>query len=142
MTVRDPRAAARSAVHHALRTDIVSPETLEEMIAKECTEKFIPWLQHWIAASQDDAAPYDVHWVTFRDIRSDLPAVVRRVCSTMQESHPVLEQYANANVVEEVRVHFITGDDDSWRGEVGDKVRGELWEACTLEIREMLQLEP
>lgn len=136
VTVRDPRAAARSAVHHALRSGIVPPDELEKMIAKECMTSFIPWLQGWIAAAQNTAAPYNVHWVTFQDIKSDLPAVARRVCSTMQESgHPVLEQFTNANVVEEVRVHYVTGDDASWRSEVGDKVRGELWEACTPEIR-------
>jgi hypothetical protein len=143
VTIRDPRAAARSAVQHALRTDSVSATTLEEMIAKECTTSFIPWLQGWIAAAQNAAAPYNVHWVTFQDIKNDLPAVVRQVCSTMQESgHPVLEQFTQANVVEEVRVHYVTGDDATWRAEVGDKIRGEMWEACTPKIREMLALAP
>lgn len=40
------------------------------------------------------------------------------------------------------RVHYVTGDDDAWRTEVGDKIRGEMWQACTPEIREMLALEP
>ena len=55
---------------------------------------------------------------------------------------PVLEQFTNANVIDEVRVHYVTGDDAAWRAEVGDKVRGEMWEACTPEIRELLTLEP
>ena len=85
MTVRDPRAAARSAVHHATRPDSVSPGTFEEMIAKECTTNFIPWLQGWIASAQNAALPYKVHWVPFSDIKRDLPATVRRVCSVLRD---------------------------------------------------------
>lgn len=143
VTVRDPRAAARSAVHHATRPDSVSPGTLEEMIAKECTTNFIPWLQGWIASAQNTSLPYKVHWVPFIDIKSDLPATVRRICSVLRDrGHPVLERFAKADAVEEVRVHYVAGDDDAWRSEVGDKVRSEMWEACTPEIRDLLALEP
>jgi hypothetical protein len=37
---------------------------------------------------------------------------------------------------------YVAGDDDAWRSEVGDKVRSEMWEACTPEIRDLLALEP
>jgi hypothetical protein len=142
VTVRDPRAAAHSAVRDAVQRAGLSAAAREEMVAKECITSFIPWLQSWITAAQNTAAPFKVHWVTLRDIKGDLPAVVRRVCSTMQSGHPILERFAKANAADTVRVHHGTGGDTAWRAEIGDKIRLEMWKACTPEIRGLLALEP
>lgn len=139
--VRDPRAAAHSAVRHAKRSDASSPEPLDEAIAKECIANFIPWLQGWIARAQDPAVPFKIHWVTHQEIKNDLPGVTRRVCSVMEASHPALGRVTRSNRIEDVGPHDAADDDTAWRTDVNDKWSAEMWSACTPHIRELLALE-
>lgn len=137
VTVRDPRAAAHSAVRRARL-----PGAFDEAIAKECIENLAPWLQSWIARAQDPAMPFKIHWVTFQEIRTDLPAVARRVCSVMESGHPALGRHTRTISVEGVGRHDTTNHDAAWRSEVDDKLAAQMWSACTPDIRELLALQP
>jgi hypothetical protein len=37
-------------------------------------------------------------------------------------------------------MHFVDGHDDAWRREVGSSTRDRLWQACTAEMKAMLDL--
>ena len=50
--------------------------------------------------------------------------------------------YAERFEVDEFRIHFKQGDDEAWRPEVGEATRQKLWDACTPDIRELLDLAP
>ena len=141
VTVRDPRAAAHSAVRQAHGSDAAASGDLDEVVAKECIANFIPWLQGWIARAQDPNIPFKIHWVTHQEIRNDLPSLTRRVCSVKDASHPSLARIARANHIEEAGGHDAADDDSGWRSEVGDKWAAEMWTACTPEIRGLLALQ-
>jgi len=138
VTVRDPRAAAHSAARRAQRSDGAS---FEEAVAKECITDFVPWLQSWIARAQDPDTPFKVHWLAFREIRSDLPAAVRRVCSVEERDHPALRRLAQASNLEAAGDRGTTDDDNAWRSDVDDSCAAEMWAACTPDIRALLALQ-
>jgi hypothetical protein len=142
VTIRDPRAAARSEVHWRARWGNVGPASVEERIERQCLENFIPWLQSWIDRSRDPASPLRIHMVKFQDIVGDLPGTVRRIARDLRDEFPAMAPYAERSEVEEVRIHFKQGDDEAWRSEVGDATRRKLWAACTPAIRELLNLAP
>ena len=140
VTVRDPRAAARSQVHWLSRWGNVGSTSLDERIEWQCLGNYIPWLQNWIDRSRDPASPLRVHMIKFQDIVHDLRGTVRRIARILQDRYPAMAAYAQSVDVEEVRIHFAQGDDDVWRSEVGSATREKLWAACTADIRELLEL--
>jgi hypothetical protein len=140
VTIRDPRAAARSQVHWVARMGENNLATLEQRIERECVDNFIPWLQSWIDGSRDPASPLRIHMIKFQDVVSDLSETVRRIARTLQTEFPAMASYAERTEVEEVRIHFKQGDDNAWRSEVGEATRQRLWDACTPDIRELLHL--
>jgi hypothetical protein len=140
VTIRDPRAAARSQVHWLSRWGNAGSASLEERVERQCLGNYIPWLQNWIERSRDPASPLRVHMIKFQDIVHDLGGTVRRIARILQDEYPAMAAYAKSADVEEVRIHFAQGDDDAWRSEVGDATRQKLWNACTADIRELLQL--
>jgi hypothetical protein len=140
VTIRDPRAAARSQVHWLSRWGRPGSASLEEHIERQCLGNYIPWLQNWIDRSRDPASPLRIHMIKFQDIVHDLGGAVRRIARIMQNEFPAMAAYAECVDVEEVKIHFAQGDDDAWRSEVGEATRQKLWEACTADIRELLQL--
>jgi hypothetical protein len=140
VTIRDPRAAARSEVHWRARAGGAGAPSVEERIERQCLDNFIPWLQGWIDRSRDPASPLRIHMIKFQDIVGDLPGTVRRIAQNLRDEFPAMAPYAERSEVEEVRIHFKQGDDDAWRSEVGDATRQKLWDACTPDIRELLDL--
>ena len=64
--IRDPRAAARSQVHHLARGRDGGAEPLARRIERQCTENFIPWLQAWIDCANNKKLPFRIHWLTYR----------------------------------------------------------------------------
>jgi hypothetical protein len=142
VSIRDPRAAARSHVHWLSRWGNADSMTLEERIERECIGKFIPWLQCWIDRARDSTSPLHIQLIKFQDIVRDLPGTLRRIVRTLQDEYPVLASYAEHPNIEEVRVHFKEGDDEAWRSEVSETTSKKLWEACSPEIRELLNLVP
>jgi hypothetical protein len=142
VTIRDPRAAARSWVHWRLRWGNLGSASLEEQIQQQCSACFIPWLQNWIDRANDRTLPFRIHMIKFQDVVRNLPETARRIVRTLQDEFPAMASYANCGDLEEIRMHFNHGDDNAWRSEVGEATRRALWNACTSEIRELLQLEP
>jgi hypothetical protein len=114
--------------------------TLEQRIERECVNSFIPWLQSWIHCAQNRALPFRIHLIRFADAIRDLTGTVRQIARTLQEEYPAMAPCAECGVVEEVRVHFVRGDDDAWRSEVGAATAVKLWDACTADIRQVLNL--
>lgn len=140
VTVRDPRAAARSQVHWLARWGNVGPVSLEHRIEQQCIAYFIPWLQKWIEQSRDASSPLRVHLIKFEDIVRNLPATVRQIARALEAEFSTMAAYAEYVDVKEVRIHFEQGNDEAWRAEVSDATRRKLWDACTPEIRELLSL--
>jgi hypothetical protein len=142
VTVRDPRAAARSQVHWLSRWGNTDAATLEQRIERQCVDNFAPWLQNWIDRSRDPTSPLRIHMFEFQDIVRDLPGTVRQIAQKLRHEFPAMAVHAECVDVEEVRIHFKEGDDEAWRSEVGEATRQRLWDACTPDIRELLQLVP
>jgi hypothetical protein len=140
VTIRDPRAAARSQVHWLARWGDAGAVSVEQRIERQCLDNFIPWLQSWIDRSRDPASPLRIHMIKFQDIVSDLPGTVRRIALKLRGEFPAMAAYADRADVEEVRIHYKQGDDEAWRSEVGEATRQKLWQACTPDIRELLHL--
>jgi len=138
--VRDPRAAARSQVHFDGRVAGISG-SLETHIERECVSYFIPWLQRWIDYAKDSTSRFRIHWLSYRDVCRDPAAVIRTVARSFQGDNPVISSFADCKVVPELKLHFVTGDDNAWRAEVGDDARRRLWSACTPDIKSLLQLQ-
>jgi hypothetical protein len=141
VTVRDPRAAARSQARWQSRrtNDAI---VMEERIQDECISNFIPWLQNWIERSRDQKLPVRIHLIKFQDIITDLAGTARYIANALRDACPAMEAYAERSEIDEIRVHFDRGDDDTWRSEVSEPTRAMLWEACTPDIREFLRLTP
>jgi hypothetical protein len=140
--VRDPRAAARSQVHFKSRNPIETPGLVESAIEHECVSNFIPWLQGWIDCARNPNTPFRVHFITYPEVCTDRAAVVRKVVRILQAAYPALSPYVDCEFIPEIKHHFVTGDDNAWRGEVGAQTRKNLWVACTDDIRSLLALEP
>jgi hypothetical protein len=139
--VRDPRAAARSQAHYLARDQIHSVDPLSLRIESLCVGQFIPWLQAWIDCARNPDLPFRIHWLTFREVCDDPAAVLRGISDALAREHLAMAPFADCRTIEEVRVHFVQGDDDAWRGEVDDETRERLWAACTPEIKSLLQLK-
>ena len=141
VTIRDPRAAARSNVYFEDH-GAPDPSLVEGEILRQCLDRFIPWLQSWIDVANDPASPFRVHMIRFGDVVRDLPESLRSILRILQDGCPAIGPYAEAGHVDEVRIHFKRGDDEAWRSEVGEGTRARLWEGCTPEIRDLLRLRP
>jgi hypothetical protein len=138
--VRDPRPAARSWVHF-LAQGRYGSEPLEQQIVNECVGNFVPWLQGWIDCAKNKALPFRIHWLTYREVCQDLPAILRKISSILGVDHPAFAAFAEHQKLKEVRVHFVSGNDQAWQSEVSAPTRDLLWQACTNDIRGMLDLK-
>jgi glycosyltransferase involved in cell wall biosynthesis len=139
--VRDPRAAAWSSIQAGEQKGSVESEPLERRLERECLTRFIPWLQGWTDLSKQGNAPFRVHLLTYREVRSDLAGTLRKIAGLLQNDHPSLLPYTQHQTIAPLRAHFVTGDDHAWRREVSRGVLDRLWAACTPEIRSFLDLE-
>jgi hypothetical protein len=139
--VRDPRAAARSLAHFLVSKGRSTDEPLELRIKRECIEHYIPWLQGWIDCSRRAEHPFRVHWLTYREVRESPGAVLRKIAAVLGSGHPALAAHTDRQSFEEVRMHFVSGDDHAWKKEVSRATRDLFWEACTPDIKSMLKLE-
>ena len=138
---RDPRAAARSQAHYLARAGGKAGEPLAVRIERQCVGNFIPWLQAWIDCSRNPDLPFRIHWLTFREVCADPAAVLRRISQVLADKHPAMERFVDCRTVEEVRVHFVQGDDHAWRSEVDYVTREVLWAACTPDVKSLLDLK-
>lgn len=85
--------------------------------------------------------PFRVRWITYREACRDAAAVLRTICSLLQESYPAMSAYAGRQVIREVTIRLEAGNDHAWRAEVSDATRTRLWDACTPEIKSLLGLQ-
>jgi hypothetical protein len=141
VTIRDPRAAARSQAHWLARWGDGGAAPVEQRIERQCVDNFIPWLQSWIDCSRT-TSPLRIHMIKFGDVVRDLSGTVRQIARTLAPEFPDMAAYADRGDIDEVRIHFKQGDDEAWRSEVSDATRQRLWDACTPNIRELLHLSP
>jgi hypothetical protein len=139
--IRDPRAAARSQVHHLARGHDGGGEPLARRIERQCTENFIPWLQAWIDCANNETLPFRIHWLTYREACRDPGAILRRIAGVLGADNKAITAFAHAHSLPEERMHFVDGHDDAWRREVGSSSRDLLWQACTSEMKTMLELK-
>jgi hypothetical protein len=140
VTIRDPRAAARSWVHWLARWGSTGTASIEERIERECTENFLPWLQSWIDRTHDRSFPHRIHFIKFAEIAADLKGTVDRIARMAQRGASASN--LDRAQFKEVKIHFKQGDDDAWRREVSEGTAKKLWTACSPGIRELLQLRP
>ena len=138
--IRDPRAAARSQAHHLARGRDSGGEPLAHRIERQCTENFIPWLQGWIDCANDEKLPFRIHWLTYREVCQDPGAILRKIAGVLGADNKTIAAFAHAHSLREERMHFVDGHDDAWRREVGSSRRDLLWQACTSEMKSMLDL--
>src|SRR5580700_878639 len=138
--IRDPRAAARSQVHHLARGRDGGGEPLARRIERQCIENFMPWLQAWIDCANNEKLPFRVHWLTYRDACRDPGAILCKIAGVLGADNKAIAAFAYAHSLQEERMHFVDGHDDAWRREVGSSTRDLLWQACTAEMKAMLDL--
>jgi hypothetical protein len=138
--IRDPRAAARSQAHHLARGRD-GGQSLTRHIEEQCTENFIPWLQGWINCTNDQKLPFRIHWLTYREVCQDPSAILRKISGVLGADNKPIAAFASAHSLKEERMHFVDGHDDAWRREVGSSTRDLLWQACTSEMKSMLDLK-
>jgi hypothetical protein len=138
--IRDPRAAARSQVHHLARGRDGGGEPLARRIERQCTENFMPWLQAWINCANDDKLPLRIHWLTYREVCQDSGAILRKISGILGADNKAIAAFAHSHSLEEERMHFVDGNDQAWQREVSSANRDRLWQACTPEMKSMLDL--
>ncbi|HMG80893.1 MAG TPA: hypothetical protein VK591_19570 [Xanthobacteraceae bacterium] len=138
--IRDPRAAARSQVHHLARGRDGGGELLARRIERQCIENFIPWLQAWIDCADNKKLPFRIHWLTYGEACRDPGAILRKIAGVLGADNNTIAAFAYAHSLPEERMHFVDGHDDAWRREVGSSSRDLLWQACTAEMKAMLDL--
>ncbi len=138
--IRDPRAAARSQVHHLARGRDGSGEPLARRIERQCTGNFIPWLQGWIDCANNEKLPFRIHWLTYREVCRDPSVILRKIAGVLGADNKTIAAFANAHSLQEERMHFVDGHDDAWRREVDSSSRDRVWQACTSEMKAMLDL--
>ena len=139
--IRDPRAAARSQAHHLARGRDSGGEPLARRIERQCIENLIPWLQGWIDCANDEKLPFRIHWLTYREACRDPGAILRKIADVLGADNKTIAAFAYAHSLQEKRMHFVDGHDDAWRREVGSSSRDLLWQACTSEMKSMLDLK-
>jgi hypothetical protein len=138
--IRDPRAAARSQVHHLARGRDRGGEPLAPRIERQCSENFIPWLQAWIDCANNKKLPFRIHWLTYGEVCRDPGAILRKIAGVLGADNKTIAAFAYAHSLQEERMHFVDGHDDAWRREIGSSSRDLLWQACTAEMKAMLDL--
>jgi len=166
--IRDPRAAARSQVHflegrsndrgkvlQSRRKRIANfipwlrdwiwrgerRETLQARIERECVANFIPWFQGWIDLAKRADLPFRVHFITYRESCENLAGVIGKISAILQDGYPAMSGYSAIRKVEEVRMHFATGNDHAWRAEIDGATRDRLWAACSPDMKSLLDLQ-
>ena len=139
--IRDPRAAARSQVHHLARGRDGGGEPLARLIERQCIENFIPWLQAWIDCANNKYLPFRIHWLTYGEVCRDPGAVLRKIAGVLGTDNRAIAAFVFAHSLQEERMHFVDGHDDAWRREVDSSSRELLWQACTAEMKAMLDLK-
>ena len=139
--IRDPRAAARSQVHHLARGRDGGAEPLARRIERQCSENFIPWLQAWIDCANNEKLPFRIHWLTYGEVCRDPGAILRKIAGVLGADNKTIAAFADAHSLHEERMHFVDGHDDAWRRELGSSSRDLLWQACTAEMKAMLDLK-
>src|SRR5258708_19261337 len=138
--IRDPRAPARPQLHHLARGD-GGGEPLARRIQRQCLENFMPWLQGWIDCANNKKSPFRIHWLTYRETCRDTGAILRKIAGVLGADNKSISAFSHAHSLQEDRMHFVHGHDDAWQREVDSPTRDRLWQACTAEMKALLDLE-
>ena len=67
--------------------------------------------------------------------------MLRKIARTSSATSAAIAPFADCRTIEELRVHFETGNDQAWQAEVNYETRERLWAACTPEIKSLLNLK-
>ena len=139
--IRDPRAAARSQVHHLARGRDGGGEPLARRIERQCSENFIPWLQAWIdCANNGNRRSASTGSLTARFAGIPAPSCARSpACSaptTRRSPHSPMRIRSRRSACTSSMVMTMRGAES-----VGSSSRDLLWQACTAEMKAMLDLK-
>jgi hypothetical protein len=137
--IRDPRAAARSLAHYLGSAGSGAP--LVQRIERQCIDNFIPWLQGWMECAAAPNRSFCIHWITYAEVCRDPDRILRRIRSILGTNHTSSTALDANYPLEEQRRHFVEGDDRAWTREVDALTREAMWQACTPQIRSLLNLE-
>jgi hypothetical protein len=66
---------------------------------------------------------------------------LRKIAGVLGADNKTIAAFAYAHSLPEERMHFVDGHDDAWRREIGYSSRDLLWQACTSEMKAMLELK-
>jgi hypothetical protein len=123
--VRDPRAAAASAVNFMFRNDPdKSGRYFEESIVENAFVRYYPWLAEWIAAARNSAV--HVRWIKSADVKASMVSVITGLLKHLQPQYPAVADFLKS--VKEVKANFVAGVDDAWRSSVSPSTQVRLWE--------------
>ncbi len=144
--VRDPRAAAASAVRFHLRfkaLDSTVDNEFEELMVRVCQDCYLPWLRQWLEYDRSPGKKFSIHWITYREVSQALPEALTKLCATLPYA-TALMAYGSGHVIasEPIKSNFVEGDDEAWRRHVQPEVKARLWEACSPEMIALLELKP
>jgi hypothetical protein len=115
---------------------------LVQRIERQCIDNFIPWLQDWIDCAAAQEHSFRIHWITYAEVCRDPGAILRRIRNVVGADGASSRAFAANYPLEEQRLHFVEGDDRAWHREVDAATRDTLWQACSPQIRSLLDLEP
>jgi hypothetical protein len=141
--IRDPRAAAVSAVQHSDRSHRGSMPVTEENILTHYERAYLPWLRNWdeYAASQNSA---EVVWLRSGDVTAgnvQLRAVIEKMIEPLMKLEPDWRPPDLSKLVL-ADANFVTGSADGWRNFVSKSAQERMWAGVPPRFREMLELKP
>jgi hypothetical protein len=134
--VRDPRAAAASAVRFGRSTGTAETGlSFEGEVVAALQNCFLPWLNGWITYAAQAGGDVRVHWLFWKDLRERPDYVVNQICKVAGIASLELR-------APDVRENFVTGDDTSWRSNISPALQRMIWDMIGPGIADLIDLEP
>ena len=142
---RDPRSAASSYARFVQRGQVDNyneDKPYEEMLLDTCLNKYIPWMQQWLNYDRSPDRKLTIGWLRYRDVVQATPEVLASIRHAFPDQAAVMAQCSTpAGSPLPDRANFVEGDDDAWRKQVSEATKERLWQACSSEMIELLELK-
>jgi hypothetical protein len=81
-----------------------------------------------------------IHWLTYREVCRDPGAILRKIGGILGADNKAIAAFAHNHSLQEMRMHFVDGNDHAWQREVSSSSRDRLGRACSAEMKSMLDL--
>lgn len=139
LLIRDPRAAAASAVQFGQQFDGIAVS--EEHILHVFESMYLPWLINWeeYATSSNDVK---VVWLRSMDVTAGdepLRAVMNQIVASLAPSAPSW-QPPDLSTLSLADANFVSGTPDGWRKLVSKSGQERMWSKMPVRLRELLEL--